>query len=241
MDSIDVGFPLPEVLLKNENDTLKKFSEMKEFIENFPKFSSDAHHIYSFNRNTNPSGNFAFESFIELESENSEKRRVYVGALIKVSKIKQKIKYENISYYFTICRDCKERAPITRKYHFDHAFTDAEFRNPKFHLQYCGNLTPLLKNAGYVKEDLFHMEPSLSIPRIPYTPMSLALLLNLLLNEFKSRSGDFSKICYLPEWKKLIKKNEDLLLKPFFNSCSNFFNSRVDKKESLTSDFYYGK
>ena len=136
-----------------------------------------------------------------------------------------------ITYYFAICKNKK----ILRKYHFDHPFPSTCRRKPHpiFHLQYAGRLSNTLKEE---KLDDTHLDGWLDSPRIYFTPMSLALLINLIFLEFPSINS--KKIIETDRWRGLIKKNEELLFIPFFKICHDFI-SNVSRKELFINDFYY--
>jgi hypothetical protein len=91
-----------------------------------------------------------------------------------------------------------------------------------------------------------HLEPSLSEPRLSCAPTTLALLIDFLLREF---GGDYTspltRFTQAHIWRDLIKKNEELVLKPYFDACYNFFHSRnckhdPEKRQLFSQDFIYG-
>ena len=141
---------------------------------------------------------------------------------------------DTTSLYVAICK--KGDPKPLRKYHFDYAPSALSHRQPHpvFHLQYAGKLPPRLRDMDI---DDSHMEPWLSEPRLCYFPMSLALLINLVLKEFPDDNN--VKLTETWEWRQLVKKNEDLILRPFFKGCQTFFSQ--DKRGKLfINDFYYG-
>jgi hypothetical protein len=85
-----------------------------------------------------------------------------------------------------------------------------------------------------------HSDPGdfwLSEPRLCCMPISLALLVNLILKEFPDEKN--SKLIERSEWRDLVKKNEELILSPFFEECRKFFSKNENNKLFL-NDFYYG-
>src|ERR1700722_7560500 len=113
---------------------------------------------------------YSFESFLDLEIEN-HLCRVYFGGKVTLHSAS---KCDNVSYHIAICD--KEKKFIFRKFHFDFDSGDdqqSRSKKPFFHLQYGGEITPLMISDGVTKaeeETLFHW---LSLPRISYMPMSL--------------------------------------------------------------------
>jgi len=149
-------------------------------------------------------------------------------------------KYQQVSYSVTICRTGgdNESDRILRKYHFD--YTSAQGSSgrqphPVFHLQYAGKLS-----KHHISLDLDHTHITcdswLSEPRISIAPMSYALMLNMVFKEFPDEVNQ--RIIETPEWRSLVKTNEDIFLKPYFEHCSTFLNKR--STNLLTNDFWYG-
>jgi hypothetical protein len=83
------------------------------------------------------------------------------------------------------------------------------------------------------------IQPWLSIPRMNFSPINLALLLDLIFVEFKSPITN--NIVERREWRELIKANEDLMLKSYYNSINNFFTRGSHSTDNLFRDFSYGK
>jgi hypothetical protein len=154
------------------------------------------------------------------------RRAVYIGALVVPSADGTKI--ERSSYSLTVCKGERRRSPILRKLHFDyepaHNRAPGECK-PSMHIQVCGTLMPLLKEAGYTDDDLRAWSPWLEKPRIPSMPMSLALMLNWLMLEFPS-DATAASVLRNPEWRNHVIDAERIVLGPYFESCAEFFKAR---------------
>jgi hypothetical protein len=212
-----------------EFETLE-FLRNKDFcFEVLPILAREANRYWCANYKRDRRLGFNFESNFNIRVDGKD-GIAHIGSLIKMK--------DNDHLYTTSCflaiRENDERK-LLRKFHFDYAPSTIHHRQPHpvFHLQYAGTLTPMLRKEKIDDEHLF---PKLSEPRLYYFPLSLALLINLILKEFPDKIN--RKLIERSEWRKLIKKNEDLILKPFFDRCQTFFSNKTD--ELFTNDFYYG-
>ena len=146
-----------------------------------------------------------------------------------------------LSYSVLIGRDALPNTAVARKFHFD--FEPAAARNvaeskPTFHLQMCGELSDHLRDAGYTDGDIDHLLPSWSQPRVPSSPMSLALILNWLFIEF-GREMHVKNVRTDPRWRSIVREAERSVLKPYYDACSTFLSQRANDDESLTSKRIY--
>lgn len=231
---IDKSFPMPQELFKNEICTLSFLRDQPFWSDNYRQLSEDAKNFIL--RNYEPIKKaklckIDFESYFEIIIDN-EVGTAYVG--VRITK-EGKNTYGELSYHFAIWHNNNPK--ILRKFHFDYTANNISGRqlHPIFHLQYPGEPSDNLKGYG-VNYD--HLDCWLSEPRLPYAPMSLALLLNLILKEFPQ--GAASKAIGRSEWRSLIKKNETLLLKPYYENCHKFI-SRRDGLSLLSTDYFYGQ
>ena len=235
---IGEGFPSPSTLIDNEIDTLKFFRDNAILWQYYNNFARDCEELYS--KALSKRSTFEFESYLEILVDHRV-GRVYVGArIIPTSNMRS---YEDISYHFAVCENQINRNSLLKKLHFDFSDPTRSYKQPHpvFHFQHPGELTPALSKNGY---DIGHLSPWLSEPRLPYYPMTLALLVNCILREFPdSISQDLIE---RDEWRGIIKKDEELVLAPYYKQCSDFIKKRQDNvykgiKFLLTNDFYYGK
>ncbi len=123
----------------------------------------------------------------------------------------------SFSYYFAISKE-HEKCPhkILRKYHFDYTSKINPRREPHplFHLQLPGKLS---KDMNAIRCDIEHLSPDIRIPRIPYFPMSLALVLHLAFWEFKD--DDTKGIREDGAWLNIVRENERALWKKYMDIC----------------------
>ncbi|MFH1697480.1 MAG: hypothetical protein ABH882_00300 [Candidatus Omnitrophota bacterium] len=240
---IDNAFPSPVELKKIELKTLDFISNQPFFLEKFPKLANDARDAYiHIKYNTN-----ARNILIDFESEidgitEDQKRKIHIGGVVNL-KQRNLSEYEKYSYYFAICDNLDSPSRLVRKFHFDYVLPDTAGTrrqpHPIFHLQYCGELTPGLVRKGYGENHIQHMSPDLSVPRIPFTPISLALLIDYILREFCDKNIA-EKGRQIFEWRSIVKDNEKSLLGPYYNQCGVFLG-RHDRDSCLLSNFYYGE
>lgn len=139
-----------------------------------------------------------------------------------------------------------EKAPgskrIARKFHFDYepSFVRNELEpKPTFHLQLCGKLSQHHLNKGIADADVEHLLPEWSKPRVPASPMSLALVIEWLLIEFgtehsvqSARRGS--------NWSKIVKRAEVEVLRPYYERCMQFMLSEQAKASFLWNRIYRG-
>jgi hypothetical protein len=231
--NIDACYPTPLNIIKCEFETLRFFKDNPFGYQELPILSNDANTYYSAYYNKlkyHAQLHFSFESTVDIKVDGKE-GFAHIGSLIE-SKDTDNI--NRTTYYAAICR--KEEKKLLRKYHFDYEPSGKLHRQPSpvFHLQYAGKLTPRLKDTNI---DDNHLDTWLSEPRFCYFPLSLALLINLILKEFPDDTN--SKLIEHPEWRRLVKKNENLIIEPFFKGCQTFFSNNNTNKLFI-NDFYYG-
>ena len=222
-------YPEPARLIENEQTTLKFLMDSAFILEKYPELARDARNAFFKNA---ADRSFSFESHIDV-SHDGYRRRVFVGGLLSLDATGC---YDDVSYYLMICRDIVIPSYVLRKFHFDVALPGKSRRrlHPLFHLQYCGKLSPRLTGLGFSIE---HLEKWLSEPRLWYTPVSVALLLHCLFREFRDEVSH--KLSQRKEWLELVKANENLVLRPYFQNSFEFFSNK-EKKTKLFMDFLYG-
>ena len=203
-------YPKPEDLIANELATLKFLKDNATVQEQYPVLATDANRVY-FSLKGKVVG-FCFESYIEVVHDGAP-RRLYLGCLIELTKKA----YGHITYYLAVGNAASDG--LLRKFHFDVAQEGQAARqaHPLFHLQYCGKLSRYLRGQGFSQSHLDPLYPQLSEPRIFCAPMSSALLLDLVLHEFPGTHA--VKLRNTPEWQALVRRNEKLMLHPYYTKC----------------------
>ena len=156
-------------------------------------------------------------------------RRIAVEALVKPQ-------FNVVTYVLSICENDIKPYNLVRKFHFDYAIPrEGQDPKPVYHIQYGGKESPQILE---MEVDVNFLHPWLSSPRINFYPINLALLLDLIFNEFESE--ETVGIVRRSEWRDIIKTNEDLILKPFYHGISQFLTAE-HRSNFLMRDFYYGK
>lgn len=234
--TIDSGFPPVEKLKSLEARTFKYISDCKVIEEEagFSDFKKKATQYYSAlsSKSKREQSPIDFQSYFNLEFE---KRGLifYIGVMIKND-------YSQVTYYLAICSSVASgNCKILRKFHFDYDNGTGTRRqpHPRYHFQYAGEKPSGMCVPCEPYENVLY--PSLSEPRLPYTPMSLALLLNCVFIEFRTEITN--KISEDNQWRNLVEANEEQLLKPFYRNCCNLFNGEHSSKKLFTTDYCYGK
>jgi len=229
----------PADFKNNEIRTLDFLSKNKFCNENFDQLLRDLSNQYIGNRYAKGVLGFSFESYVDVTIDRII-RRVYFGGLVFVKGSLKNQKYENISYYFAICESNRTPSKLLRKFHFDCAIpgNTREKPHPFFHLQYAGKLSDHLKKAGFLGEHCDHLEPWFSEPRIINSPVTLALLLNTIFIE--AEDDGIKAFLMTPDWKKLIRDNEELLLKKYYSTCFDLVRQSCQSKDkSFILDYCY--
>lgn len=235
----DKVYPKDPASFKDIEIKTLEFLRDKKIPDSFDQLLRDISTQYSGNRYSKGYLGFNFESYVDLTIDQV-KRRVYFGGLMTVTGSMQKQAYENISYYFAICESNQSPCKLLRKFHFDCALSSnsREKPHPFFHLQYAGKLSNYLKTAGFLDKHIDHMEPGFSEPRIINFPITLALLLNIILIE--AEDAEVKSFLNTPEWRKLTRDNEVLLLKKYYKTCCDLImQSSQSSNESFILDHCY--
>jgi hypothetical protein len=217
--------------VKNERKTLQFLASNAFISKTFNALASSAnlcvYNLPAQDRNLKKS-EFVFGCNFNILIEK-DVRRIAIEAHIEPN-------FGKVSYVLSICQNnATPLDPLLRKFHFDYAIPiKSQVPKPVYHLQFGGEETPQLKELSV---DVKILNPWLSSPRICFYPINLALLLDMVFNEFKS--NDTVGIVGRSEWRDLIKNNEERILKPFYLGLSSFLNGK-HKSNFLLRDFYYG-
>lgn len=220
-----------EQFINNEYSTLKfigEQSDIYEFHQNLCSKSYEVHNQYLGLAKKKPNiDRFSFECDFSLIVEGKP-RLVCLESIITKD-------FDEASYCIYIHESEDLKSSILRKFHFDYAPNETKGDKPIYHLQYGGKATPVLQNKEI---DCENLKPWLSVPRLNIIPTNIALMIDFILNEF-DYSNSYSFLDK-SEWRNLVKTNEDLVLKTYFQNITSFFNSTHNQKK-LYRDFYYGR
>jgi hypothetical protein len=253
-------YPHPNDLIRNELRVLERLMDDPYIAAEHSQFARDAR-IYH-NRYRRLRDGFEFFSYFDVfhtemprRGKASGRRQLPNLRLIVASTIERKSAstYGNVSYCLIVCRLRSGHPAILRKFHFD-ITAGAGGRNarrqqhPMCHLQYCGGMIPQMADMGLRPAQLQQMHMKLSEPRLFFWPMSLALLIDMTLHEFPdTRSRAFRAT---PEWRGVIRENENLLLLPFYQKCVEVIERKVEaadrrtdtapRNRTLADEFYIG-
>jgi hypothetical protein len=237
-------YPLPRQLVENEVKVLGHLMDDPYIKLEHPKFAVDARRYYERYKSLNEG--FQFWSYFEVYHSQMPKRgktvlgksqpnlRLFIGSLVE----QNGNGFGNISYCFIVCRLKSKQPAVLRKFHFDVTSNAGgkvrRQQHPRCHLQYCGGMPPF--DLGITKAQLQNMHMSLDEPRIFFWPMSLALLVDMALHEFPDDKS--SKFRNQPEWKAIIRTNEEFLLGPFYEKCVAIIRSVKKRRSTLADEFY---
>jgi|GEM_PF-1984714 len=187
----------------------------------------------------------SFESGFELEI-NKIFFHFSVGFLIQGSEHKTKRgalvnpNYEFVSYSLSICKIKGNEKIFLRRFHFDYALKNIGQPGPVFHFQFPGELSNYIIGLGIDRKTTSeNFACWLSEPRINYFPMTFALLLDIIFNEFPNELT--RKIKDDNYWLKILHENESQVIIPYFENCNNFLKPHNHKPSRLfLRNFCYG-
>ncbi len=222
-----------EEFLQNEIKTLGFLQGLSSIATNFSNLYGQATVFYNnykglLKARTPEQIKFEFQCTLELIIEK-ERRTVVIESIVMPD-------FSLSSYVYAICdnRDVNSFV-LLRKFHFDYAIpNEYNVSKPVYHLQYAGDK---LKSIDADIDPLF---PWCSNPRINYTPINLAILLDYIFCEFQEANLAAGTIVERKEWREHIKHNEELILIPYYSRINQFI-SRDHRFDFLLRDFYYGK
>lgn len=219
-----IGYPSLEALVDIEVGTLRYLRT--HGASHFPPLASAADTGYA--RAMGGKTGVDFEGHLDVEHEGRY-LRVYVGCSVRDAGDGQ---HPLAVHHLAVCEGSK----LLRKFHFDFdpGLEPRKPPAPLMHLQFGGERTPVMEDAGV---DDGHLCSWLSEPRIPCTPVSLALIIHLVLTEFRSEVG--VKFIRRPEWKKIVRNNERILLVRFAENCLEVLKDDA-RQPWLLFDFLYG-
>lgn len=231
--SVNSNHPTYLQFVNNELLTLNFFTSYPILASSFRNLAVDAKNTYALYQGVKgpqlESRNFEFGTNFEIDVEGK------LGQLTIECILEPK--FNLASYVIAVCRKKNTSYSILRKFHFDYAIptTNGKAPKPVYHMQYGGVVSPQLKSLR-VSVDSLH--PKISIPRLNSIPMNLALLIDMAFCEF--RTPVTNKIVNDDKWKKLIKHNEHLLLKPYYEKYNQFITSN-HSSTFLMREFNYGR
>lgn len=243
-------YPSPSELIESELRVLDHLMNNPYIAEHHSTFAQAAKKYYS--RNKDYRSGFEFFSYFDVwhaamrsqdgasgrQRKSKPNLRLTLGVLIE---LKTNGSYSNVTYCLAVCR--LPSLSILRKFHFDVTTIDDTSKrrlqqHPQCHLQYCGEMIPHMARMGCRQTQLEQMHPSLSEPRIFFWPMSLALLIDMALHEFPDdRSKKFRASS---EWRGLVRNQETLVLRPFYQKCVDVIVDTKSKNRTLADEFYIG-
>ncbi len=225
-------FPKPDDFLKLEHETLKKMLGIREIQFCYPLFQSIQQAIGMLN-----SRGYNFFCILNIKNDpnfGEGKAEISIGAKVTIG---QNNKYKSVSYSTSLIlknrtyndTDCHGhcfknqrlngvvKPRIVRRFHFDYDTGDLE-DHPMFHLHYGGAPEDLLEKNHYC------LLAKLACPRIFFPPMNLALVFDLIIGEYNTVLG--KGLLSKGDWKKIIRASEDIILKPYFKLCHEYFEKK---------------
>lgn len=233
--SISNRYPDPTKLKKHDRETLKFLHTQPIISKQFALLAQQArvHYYQLSDAKKLKNMNIDFNASLEIDVEGRP-MQLFVGANLKsVRQKSNSFNHEMVSYSLELCDGDK----LIRRFHFDYAISAHKTNQkvPVFHFQYGGNLSSHLKKHQ-IKDGL--IESWLSAPRLNYHPLTLALLLDIVFHEF--RTVETHKISEDTNWRALVRKNEELVVIPYYENIAHFIGSDKYGQNCLIRDYCYG-
>lgn len=241
-------YPKPADLVRNEVKVLEYLRHNPYINQVHSDFARHANHYYQ--RSRSAKNGFEFASHLDLwHTAIGGKRQAGARANIRLAlaslvEVESANEYGNISHCLAVLRRrANGKYTILRKFHFDVSVGNEKpggrlQRHPRFHLQYCGEMVPYMKGLGLSDTQLSQLHPWLSEPRLFYTPMSLALMLDMSLREFPD--SDSAKFRATGEWRGIVHEHESAMLSPFFQKCVEIIDAKAGAIQILQDQLYVG-
>lgn len=227
---INSSHPTSLQFKNNERDTLQ-FIHTRGLFKTLPEIATAVERAYYNCQSTDfKKRHFSFLANFHLFIEGFA-RKVIVAGHVEGD-------FEIASYSLSICGRGEDELNLIRKFHFDYAKPTIKRKQPAplYHLQYGGELGPVLEALNITDT---YMNNWLSLPRLNFTPINLALLFDILLNEFQN--ADILNIIQDSKWRELIRKNEEFLVRQYYKSISeHIFSAKFKQDKLLIRDFFYG-
>jgi hypothetical protein len=245
-------YPSPGDLIQSELSVLDHLRRSTYINRNHSQVAAAANNYYR--RNTGSRSDFEFQSYFDIWHPPMHRRRLPAwdrgaakpNARLTVSaRIGRKNgNFTEVTYCLSVCRlhsvSPPARLAIYRKFHFDVTVADdgghsRRQPHPRCHLQYCGEMVPIMRDIGCKESQLNQMQPWLSEPRIFFWPMSLALLIDMALHEFPDQAS--TEFRSESGWHRLVREQEALVLRPFCQKCIEIIDAR-GRDRTLADAFY---
>lgn len=221
-------------MLRCEATTLAFVKQHLYFHSEHSRFAVDAGRHYDTIQRNLPG--LKFISHLDVGHERGSLMVVVAGLIERNGRNK----FTNVSYFVAVCKKTsKNKAVVMRKFHFDICGEAGGRRRqeaPVSHLQSPGSFHEYFTSLGCAESQFRQGYDWLSEPRIMFWPMSLALLIDLILHEFPNRESIVFRRD--PIWRKLVRDNEALLLKPFHQLCFETIADRHNHQQTLADVLY---
>jgi len=225
------NFPSFADFCRNEFETLKFLysSPLLKGYNSLIQAVSQYYNIYFAAAKANNFTEFKFHSDFDMIIED-DIHKVIIGANVTNE-------FDICSYFLALAGKGKNENKIIRKFHFDYAIPTnlTEQQVPTFHCQYGGKLTPEMGKSNFTGEK--KLDSWLSIPRLNFFPVNLALLMDIMFCEF--RTPETNAIVEDPKWRKLVFDNERLLTNVYITNLNTHVHSGSYNQNLLVRDFCY--
>lgn len=216
--------PLAEYLAQ-EKETIK-YLMMRPALNKYGKFRSDLCGIYDKLRSASTRC-ITWEFLFETKLEKQEKRHcIKLSGQVKFDERRLTFSSHCIEIFGEV--GTKDEGSVIRQMHFDVAFPWEMNKkdHPLYHVQCDGKYDIDChkdKNACHI-----------SLPRIPFYPLSLALFLNMAIKELGPE--DLKVLIAVGKWKEIVRSNEDKMIYPFWE---NVMTRRKKDHSFIIPDVYY--
>ncbi|GAG59979.1 unnamed protein product [marine sediment metagenome] len=109
---------------------------------------------------------------------------------------------------------------VILRFHFDLKEPNGKQLEPEYHFHVGGRYRTNDENCWLPEQ--------IDVPRFPYPPMDFILMCEFLLINFFPKESE--KLRKKPEWKSLVRKSQDMFLKPYYDICMKYLK---DQNETL--------
>lgn len=151
--------------------------------------------------------------YIRIKSGILQDQSINICLLFKP---KDDISHENSYSTYAMSKDEYE---VIRRFHFDYDTALIENDRPRSHMQYGGKYIDRVADEGKGNYRLMH---GLKLPRIPYPPYDITLIIDLFLRQFRT---PLKPIIEGNQWRRLVCESERLWLSGYYDEINNHLSS----------------
>jgi hypothetical protein len=136
--------------------------------------------------------------------------------------------------YSSCCEaNSKDSSRMVRRFHFDTGVGKQSILETKSHMQFggiCDEEEAIAKHDG--KKLHYCLDHKLKIPRLPYPPIDIVILFDLLIRQFNTVID--KEFAEKKEWIELVRTSEDFRLRKYYDKIGSYYEGKRTKQRIRT-------